>query len=169
VAASKSGMFGKIVSSYVVSAYARTYPDVKFDDYVGYGRRLIVADIASRCVAGYKTLFSVLETMLLPKDGIFSREPTTGPLGRRLEENTPAGMIPAPVLIAQGEIDDLVLPDVQKRYVTARCAAAQPIDYRTYPGRDHLSLVTPDSPLTSELIQWTRDRLDGKPATPNCR
>jgi hypothetical protein len=65
--------------------------------------------MAERCVARYQTLFSVLETFLLPSDGIFRKDPTSGPLGTRLGENTPVNIVPSPLLIAQGEIDDLVL------------------------------------------------------------
>ncbi|MBA4172296.1 MAG: hypothetical protein C0511_06490 [Hyphomicrobium sp.] len=169
VQASKSGMFGKIVSSYVIAAYAQAYGDVKVEDYVGLLSRVIAGDMAKRCVAGYQTLFSVLETTLLPAEGIFRKDPTSGPLGSRLAENTPTNIVPSPLLIAQGEIDDLVLPEVQKRYVTARCSAGQRIDFRTYPGRDHVSVVAPDSPLAPELVQWTRDRFEGKPAKNTCR
>lgn len=169
VQASKSSMFGKIVSSYVVSAYAQAYPDVNVNDYVSFRPRVIAGDMANRCVAGYQTLFSVLETFLLPADGIFRKDPTSGPLGTRLGENTPINIVPAPLLIAQGEVDDLVLPEVQKRYVNARCSAGQRIDYRTYPGRDHVSVVAPDSPLAPELIQWTRDRFQGKPSLNTCQ
>ncbi len=169
VMSSKGGMFGKIVSSYLVVAYAQAYPDVKLEDYVGIGSRLIVRDIASRCVSGYQTLFSVLETSLLPADGIFSRDPTAGPLGERLTENTPARTIHAPLLIAQGESDDLVLPEVQNRYVESRCSAGQRVDFRTYSGRDHVSLVASDSLLVRDLVQWSRDRFDDKPVLNSCR
>ncbi len=169
VSASKGSMFGKIVSAYILHGYAQAYPDVKPEDYLGGVSRLIVDDIASRCVGGYGTLLSVIETMLLPSGGIFARDPTTGPLGRRLGDNTPAGLIPAPVLLAQGEADDLVLPAVQSGFVAARCAAAQNIDFRTYAGRDHVSVVKPDSPLAAELLAWTRDRFAGKAAEGNCK
>jgi acetyl esterase/lipase len=169
VSASKSGMFGKIVSAYIVRGYAQAYSDVKAEDYVGSVSRFIANDIASRCVGGYGTLFSVLETKLLPADGIFSQDPMAGPLGKRLGENTPTRIIPAPVLIAQGEADDLVLPGVQKRFVTARCSAGQKIDFRTYAGRDHVSVVAADSPLAPELVSWTRDRFEGKAAEGGCK
>lgn len=169
VASSKGGMFGKIVSSYIVRGFAQAYPDVKPEEYVSGLTRIVIKDIAGRCTAGYATLFSVLETNILPPDGIFSKDPLSGPLGERLAQNTPASIIPAPVLIAQGEIDDLVIPDVQKRYVAARCSAGQKIDFRTYPGRDHVSVVAEDSPLTPELIAWTRDRFAGKPDDGNCK
>jgi hypothetical protein len=162
-------MFGKIVSSYIVRGYTQAYLDVKAEDYVGGAARIIANDIATRCIGGYGTLFSVLATKLLPADGIFSRDPTGGPLGKRLGENTPSRIIPAPVLIAQGEADDLVVPEVQKRYVNARCSAGQKIDFRTYVGRDHVSVVASDSPLASELLSWTRERFEGKPAEGNCK
>ena len=168
VAASKGSMFGKIVSSYLIAAYARAYPDVRIADYVGAWSRLVASDIAARCVSGYATMLSIIETLALPRGGIFLRDPTTGPLGDRLAENTPTGRIDAPLLIAQGETDDLVLPAVQRRYVAARCAAGQPVDFRTYPGRDHLSVVAATSPLAADLMVWTRDRLDGKPARSTC-
>jgi alpha-beta hydrolase superfamily lysophospholipase len=169
ISASKSGMFGKIVSSFVVRGYAQSYPDVSAAEYVSFPTRLIVDDIATRCVGGYATLFSVLQTKLLPADGVFSKEPTSGALGARLRENTPTGSIPAPVLIAQGAADDLVVPEVQKRYVQARCADGQAIDLRIYDGRDHISVVAPDGPLAPELFAWTRDRFDGKPAADTCK
>lgn len=169
VSASKGSMFGKIVSSYIVRGYAQAYADVKAGDYVSGMSRIIANDIAGRCVGGYATLFSALETGLLPAGGIFARDPTHGPLGERLGENTPSGIIPAPVLIAQGEEDDLVLPEVQRRYVEARCAAGQRIDLRTYAGRDHVSVVAPDSPLAPELLAWTRDRFEGKPGEGDCK
>ena len=161
--------FGKIVSSYLVGAYAAAYPDVGMSAYVSPRVRPLVRDIASRCVGGRATLFSVMETKLLPAAGIFARDPTSGPLGERLRQNTPATAIPAPVLIAQGSDDDLVLASLQARYVAARCAAGQPIDYRIYPRRDHVSLVTDHAALDADLVAWSRDRFAGLPDTPNCR
>lgn len=168
VASSKGSMFGKIVSSYLVKGYSQAYPDVREEDYVTGAARIVASDIAARCVGGYETLLSVLATNLLPAGGIFSKDPTSGPLGKRLEANTPKRIIPAPVLIAQGEADDLVRLDVQARYVMERCSAGQKVEFRTYPARDHVSVVSSDSPLAPELIIWTRDRFQGKPAEGNC-
>lgn len=169
LASGQSSMFGKIVSSYVAHAYSAAYPEIRIDDTVKARARALVGDIATRCAGGWDTLFSVLETLLLPSDGIFARDPRSGPLGDRLRENTPTGPIAAPVLIAQGTADDLVPPEIQERFVRARCAAGQPIDYRSYPGRDHLSLVAAESPLSNDLIAWTRDRLAGHPASAECQ
>ncbi len=168
VQASKGSIFGKIISSYILTAYARAYPDVRLEDYASPTSRLVAHQIASRCIGGYQTRLAVLASKLLPRDGLFSKDPGSGALGIRLDQNTPSGNVPVPLLIAQGEADDLILPGLQQRFVQERCSQGQHIDYRTYPDRDHVSLVSPASPLAAELIEWTRDRLGGKAARNTC-
>jgi uncharacterized membrane protein HdeD (DUF308 family) len=157
---------GAIFASYVIQGYADTYPDVRFADYVRPTAQLQVHEMASRCLTS-EALVSVIQTFLFDKS-IYAMDPSTGPLAARLAENVPRGPIEAPLLVGQGAIDPLVTPSAQAGFVQQRCAAGYPVDYRTYAGEDHLSVVAPDSPLIPELIAWTQDRLDGKPATPTC-
>jgi alpha-beta hydrolase superfamily lysophospholipase len=164
----QTSMFGKIVSSYAISAYAQAYPDVKIENYLDVGSRWLVSDIAERCVGGWQTLFSAVQTYLLPSGGIFERNPVDGAFGDRLRQNVPSAPIKSPVMIAQGKEDDLVFEQVQAEYTTSRCAVGQAIDYRVFPNLDHISLVADDSPLASTAIKWTADRFAGLPATPNC-
>ncbi|SMF65290.1 Secretory lipase [Allosphingosinicella indica] len=162
--ASADNVFGKIVSAYVVTRYAAAYPEVRPADYGA--DRMLVRAIANRCVGGREVIIPAIEALLVGP--IFTRPPREGPLGARLAENVPTGGVAAPLLIAQGEADDLVLPAIQDGYVAARCRAGQPIDYRRYAGRDHLSLLAADSPFPRELVAWTRDRIAGKPAADRC-
>ena len=91
VQASKGSIFGKIISSYILTAYARAYPDVRLGDYASPTSRLVAHQIASRCIDGYQTRLAVLASKLLPRDGLFSKDPgSTGdparskhPLGQR--------------------------------------------------------------------------------------
>ena len=76
--------------------------------------------------------------------------------------------MPAPLLVAQGDADPLVLPAMQRQWVAARCTAGQRLDFRSYPGLDHLSLVAADSPLTPGLGAWAQARLAGTPARTTC-
>lgn len=161
-------ILGKIVSAYVMHAYSAAYPDVRPVDYMGWWSRALADDIGRRCLGGTETLFSVAETALLPHGGAFSQDAASGPLGARLEQNTPRGAINAPLLIAQGEDDDAVLPRMQRAYVGSRCAAGQPVDFLSYPDLGHLSLVAEGSPLTADLMTWTRDRFAGVPPAPGC-
>lgn len=163
--AAQHTLVGRIMSSFVLRAYGEAYADVAFDAYVPGWRRLVAGDMAGRCLAGRKALFSVAEALLIGGT-IFATPPGAGPLGERLAQNTPDHALPSPLLIAQGLADDLVLPEIQQRFVRRRCEAGQALAYRTYPGRDHLSVVAPDSPMTPDLVQWTRDRIAGA-APPN--
>jgi alpha-beta hydrolase superfamily lysophospholipase len=166
--AAQSGGFGAIVSAYLVHAYAAIYPGIDVSSTIPFRARWLAADIAGRCVGGYETLMSIAQTMLMPAGGIITRETVNGTLGARLRENTPDKPITAPVFIAQGEADDLVLPSIQRRFVTARCAAGQKIAFKLYLGLDHISLVAPGSALGSDLINWTRERLAGLPVASTC-
>jgi acetyl esterase/lipase len=158
---------GKIMGSFIVTAYSDAYSDVVFDEYVRSGARLLARDMASRCLAAPGALFSVVEATRL-ETSIFGRAVTSGPLAERLERNVPRLPIAAPVLIAQGNADDLVLPAIQERFVKERCSAGQRLEYRTYEGRDHVGLVARESALIGDLVRWTKDRLAGAPSPPGC-
>jgi alpha-beta hydrolase superfamily lysophospholipase len=161
-------MVGRIMSSFVLRAYGEAYPDVRFENYASGLRGLLAQDMSGRCLAGPQALFSVAEAAIAG-GSIFSAAPTGGALGARLSQNTPSSRITPPLLIAQGLADDLVLPEVQAGFVHGRCADGQALEFRTYAGRDHLSLVAADSPLTADLVAWTRERIEARPAAPGCR
>lgn len=160
---------GSLFASYVIGAYTATYPDVKLDAFVRPGAQPIVAQMEQRCLADPRVMASVLSALSLSKDpDIFATDPTTGAMGDRLRQNIPTGSIGAPLFIGQGEADSLVLRSVQDGYVAGRCQAGQALEYRTYPGRDHVPLVEADSPLVPDLISWTQDRLAGKAPVSTC-
>jgi alpha-beta hydrolase superfamily lysophospholipase len=163
----RTSAFGKIVSAYVLKAYGAAYPDIDAAGYRKPWTKWLLEDIASRCVGDLRSLFSVAETFLLPDD-VFARDPLQGAMGERLAQNSPPGPFAVPVLLAQGKTDDLVLPAVQDGYVKARCAEGMVMDYREIDDRDHMSLVLQEKPLTELLMQWSKDRFDGKSAAAAC-
>ncbi|WP_040796753.1 lipase family protein [Nocardia higoensis] len=160
---------GSVFASYVVAAYTATYPDVSFDRYIIPAARTLVRDMSTRCLAEPGILVSVLSALSIDRDRpVFAVDPLDGAFGDRLRENTPAGPLTVPLLLAQGGADPLITPAVQDAYAADRCAAGWNVDYRVYPKRDHLGVVAADSPLVPELITWTRARFAGRPQTPNC-
>lgn len=158
---------GSIFASYVVEAYASTYPGSDAASYVRPGARLIVSEMATRCLGEPGALVSVAEALSMDQP-LWTTEPTSGPLGERLAENVPTGPVPAPLLVAQGRADTLILPSAQDAYVGERCTAGDPVDYRTYDGRDHVGLVQADSLLVPDLLRWTEARFAGEAPTPTC-
>lgn len=158
---------GEIFGSYVIDAYARTYDDVRLADYVRPAARPIVREIAARCLSEPSALVSVATVLSLDKP-VWSGDPKHGAFAARLRENVPTGPVTAPLLLAQGAADDLVTPAAQDAYVAERCAAGQALDHRSYPGRDHLSLVAADSPAMADLLTWTEERFAGQPGRDTC-
>jgi pimeloyl-ACP methyl ester carboxylesterase/uncharacterized membrane protein HdeD (DUF308 family) len=159
---------GSIFASYVLTAYAATYDDVDLDDYVEDTARVTVEELAGRCLGEPAVLASVL-TSISTKMTVFSGDLREGALAERLAQNRPTGPIDAPLLIAQGEADPLVVPEVQASFVGDLCSSGQAVDYRTYPDRDHVGVVNADSPLIPDLVDWTRDRFAGVESTDSCR
>lgn len=160
------GSGGAVFGAYLIQAYADTYPDVRFNDAVRPAARIPTRELAGRCLTAPPLYLSGLSALLAGRS-IWAADTATGAFGNRLGQNTPSGPIQAPVLIAQGETDTTVPADVQAGFVRQRCATG-PVDYRTYPGRDHLGLIAADSPLIPDLLAWTQDRLAGRPPHSSC-
>ncbi len=158
---------GKMLSSYIVTAYAAHYPELDAATLVRPVARPVVRDIARRCMAGLEALPGVVDALVRPRT-IFRDDPTQGALGARLLENRAPITRDAPVLLLQGDADPLVLPSVQAAFVRDECARGGLIDYRTFAGEDHLSLVAPDSPAEAALLDWTRARFAGEAASERC-
>ncbi|WP_290050099.1 lipase family protein [Nocardia nova] len=158
---------GEVFASYVITAYAGTYPDTRFDDYVRPGARIITREMAQRCLAEKSVLVSVLTSLFLDKP-IWRGDPDRGPLLDNLRRNVPSAAIPAPVFIGQGTADTLVVPSAQDGYVAQRCRAGYAVDYRTYPNLGHLQVVEPESPAIADLIAWTAERFARRPAANTC-
>lgn len=158
---------GTIFASYVLEGYAATYPDVRFADYVRGSARLVVHEMAARCLAERGILVSVLQS-LLAGDTIWAQDPLSGRLGTRLAENVPLGAIDVPLFMGQGLADPIIPPDAQQAYVDQRCASGGILEYRTYPGFGHVDIVEPESPLIADLMAWTRARLAGEEPASTC-
>jgi pimeloyl-ACP methyl ester carboxylesterase/uncharacterized membrane protein HdeD (DUF308 family) len=160
---SKAGM---LFASLMVAGYSNAYSDVSFDAYVRASARTPVRALVGRCLSEPATLLS-LPTVLSGED-IFGQHLTSGPLGARLAQNVPSQVTHTPTLIAQGDADSLVLPPVQTAFARKLCQAGEKLEYRTYPGLDHVPLVEPNSPLIPYLLSWTENRFENAPAPDNC-
>jgi hypothetical protein len=160
-------LIGRVMTSYVLSAYSAHFDDVRFDDYTTGLRAPLARAMAGRCLAGAGALASVA-LAAVAGGTIFTQSPTTGALARRLGENTPAALPTMPVLLGQGLADDLVLPPVQQGYARTQCAKGAAWSIVEYAGRDHLSVVAADSPFIDDLLAWTEARFAAAPVPPGC-
>lgn len=160
---SKAGM---LFASLMVAGYSNAYTDVAFNDYIRASAQKVVRSVVGRCLSEPATLVSL--PAVLTGARIFSHHLNSGPLGTRLAQNVPSQVTQAPTLIAQGQADSLVLPPVQNAFARQLCQSGEKLEYRTYPGLDHVPLVEPNSPLIPYLLSWTQDRFHGTTAPSNC-
>lgn len=165
--ASKNEVGGKTVSAYIAGSWNEVYPELDLAGHLDPGTAHGVEKIANLCFNEKDVIAALVRGTQIPEQ-VFPDSLLDGGLGEKLRENSPTGPWPAPVLVAQGLSDPLVKPEMQQGWVDGRCAAGDPIDYRTYPGLGHLSLVGPDSPLTPQLVDWTLARWSGEAPTPTC-
>lgn len=160
---------GSLFGAYVAAAYEAHYDDVTYDAILEPGALRITRELAARCLAEPSIVVSIVESLAVEQDrAIFRGDPTTGAFGDRLRENTPTGPTDIPLLLAQGSVDPLVKPAVQRAFVDQRCATGLPVDYREYEGFEHVDVVGSESPLPDELVAWTTARLAGEEPISTC-
>ncbi|HMO00078.1 MAG TPA: lipase family protein [Miltoncostaeaceae bacterium] len=154
---------GKVLTALAVSSWTTVYPELDFDAAVVRRARAPIRAIARRCL--FPGFFVVAAQAGLLPARLLAVDITTDPAWkRRVAENTPTGPIDAPVLLAQGVNDPLVSPAAQARYVAARCAAGEDIDFRRHP-RGHVDIMESAGP---ELVAWTSRLFAGAPVAAGC-
>lgn len=151
---------GSVFGSFVAMAYADTYDDLELSDFIKPAAVPFVKKLASRCLSEPGILKSVLVALSLGDQEILSGDPGDGAIGEHLRANIPRDPGPGPLFIAQGEADTLVVPDVTKAYVTQLRNEGHQVEFKTYPGLDHMPLVQADSSFLPELLAWTKARID---------
>ncbi len=149
-----TGVSGKTLSSYIVTAWNDAYPDLHLADRLTPGVARGVEQVAGLCFNQQDVLAAILRGSQIP-DQVVPRTLLDGELGDLLVDNTPSGPFPAPVLLIQGSADTLITPSMQGGWVAARRADGQEIDYRTQDGAGHMDLVGDGSAAVPEIVDWT--------------
>lgn len=170
VLAHPDALGASLAVSYVVDSYTTYYDGLDVDAVVAPSARSLVREAASRCTGQGGTLVTVLAGLSVARDQPIVRDGAVdGPFGTRLTANVAHGPWGAPVFIGQGNADEVVPFRLTTAYVGQLCAAGQPLEFRSYAGDDHMSVLARGSRLNSDLVAWTTDRLAGKPAADTCR
>ncbi len=159
---------GKLIGPYIALSYGRFYPDVTFEqalrpDALGAARKIVnlcgfVPPEDPKRIAALSATF----------DGPSLAMSTNAALAARLAQNTADRAIVAPLMIAQGLSDLVVPPGAIDAWVHERCTAGQSLDYWTFAGRDHVSIVKPGTPLDAPLVAWTTARFANEPQAGGC-
>lgn len=99
--------------------------------------------------------------------GVIARNPLEVAPWRDLIHASSAGNRPAgaPVLVVQGEADQLVLRPLSDAWVKKACTAGDVVDYRTYPGADHGTVIPA---ARADVLEWLDARVQGDAAANGC-
>lgn len=158
----------KRLGAYVARAYSRFYPDIGFEQALRPEALAAARDMQNLCgflPPEHPRRIHALAASFQGPALATSKNPV---LAARLAENAANGAIAAPVLVAQGLADIVVPVAATNAYVKGRCAAGQRLDYWTFEGPDHVSIVRPGTPLDEPLVAWTSARFTGDPQPPGC-
>jgi pimeloyl-ACP methyl ester carboxylesterase len=152
---------------YLALSYSRFYPDITFEQALRPEALDAARQIVNLCCFPPEDPERIA-ALAATFDGPALATSSNKALETRLEQNTPDRPIQAPVVIAQGLSDIVVPPSVTDAYVEERCAAGQPLEYWTFVGRDHLTILQPGTPIEEALMGWTRARFANEPQATGC-
>lgn len=158
---------GIVLTAFAVASWSATFPQASKSTIVDPLARPFVADFPDLCVVTTAQGLSGLPDVLALEVGFLSTDPTTAPGWSGLLTENAAGDVPTsvPFLVAQGETDTLVRPDVTKAYVDQQCGRGASIELYTYAGVDHFGVRTAAAP---DVLRWLQSRLAGEAAPSGC-
>jgi pimeloyl-ACP methyl ester carboxylesterase len=110
---------------------------------------------------------AVLQAFSGDHTNLFAVDPLSVPelvpiLAENSAGNRPAG---APVLVVQGTADRTIPKPLTDAFVAKACAAGDTVDYRTYDGADHGSVI---EAARADVLAWLAERAAGTPAPSTC-
>ena len=78
---------------------------------------------------------------------------------------SPAARLPlgVPLLLTHGERDDIVPPDMSRRFAEAARAAGDDCDLVIEPDEDHFGHIDPSNPLWAAVTEWLAGPAGGRP------
>jgi pimeloyl-ACP methyl ester carboxylesterase len=131
----------------IIVGAAAADPDISLDRVLSDQALALLPLVRRECVFDLVRDFEMLAPSQLERPGAdLSR------LFGVLDAQNPALTIRHPVLIIQGEADQIVPPPVTRRLVGELKAKGDAVTYRTYPGVDHLSIVAPSASAATAFL-----------------
>ncbi|HWF35430.1 MAG TPA: alpha/beta fold hydrolase [Solirubrobacteraceae bacterium] len=164
----RDGTFGRVLSAYTLDTWSQVYPQLRLDQVVTSLAQPVVRRLAKICLSTDNGPVAAAAVSLALKLSYLHKLPwELDPWKHLLKLNTPgAAKIPAPVLITQGGADKLVRPPVTADFAKHLCSQGTTVDYRAYPGVDHLR-AGPDT--ASDVAHWIAERFARVKAASTCK
>jgi hypothetical protein len=138
----------------IAAGFAAAYPDADLSSIL---TRAALRDIG---VVDTGCLDDVVRTFSRPVEAVFRLERLLlPPWPGRLAENSPGGArTEAPIFVAQGAADALVVPELTDALVERLCGIGDTVTYRRYPGATHVGVA---DAAAGDIEAWLADRFAG--------
>jgi uncharacterized membrane protein HdeD (DUF308 family)/alpha-beta hydrolase superfamily lysophospholipase len=158
---------GNVLIAMAVATWTQVYDDISLGQVVYPAAQSYVTAIANDCIQNSQQLEAPLAPATLLGMRFFSRRPwEIGAWSDIIAANMPGGArTSAPILLNQGEADQIIAPAVQANFVDKLCAAGNNVEYRTYPGIGHVPIAHDSAP---DVVPWIAERFAGAPANAGC-
>ena len=160
---------GVTIGSYAFTAYQADYasehPGLALDSILTPEAAEVAPKMEQLCLFGQN---AELHDLAKPLVGSYlSGDPsTTEPWAGFLEENTPGGTpLGVPLLIVQGEADELVRPAATKAFAERLCEQGERVAFHPYTTATHATIVIQALP---EVRAWLKAARSGSDTQPSC-
>lgn len=153
----------RVITTLVLVGVAAEDPEVEVADYLSSDAADAAKVIEEGCMA------DIIGSMLGPaaEPDYFTVDPRSAPVGEAwLADNDPGSVaFDAPLLLAQGGQDVVVVPARTDAFEARLCRVGQVVHRVDAPTASHDSIVTDAS---TEIEAWLADRFAGAPAPDDC-
>ncbi len=152
--------FGLVALS--IYSYGETYDELVYGDVLTPTATERIGVVDEVCLQGVTNAFADQRTSAWLVTNPLDVEPWAA----RVEQNEPGSTaIAAPVLVAQGMTDFVVLASSTDTAVERLCAGGNTVEYREYPGADHGEVL---AAAGDDIFDWVVARVAGEGARSTC-
>ena len=127
----------------------------------------LIRRIANNCVSldGFKlgTKIGLVRLSYALRNVDLAASPAWGPLLAR--NSVQPFRYGVPLLVAQGQKDVIVSPDVTRQFIRRQCRQGDPLKLIQVEGGDHVTIA---KRTATETVAWIGDRFAGRPAPNDC-
>jgi acetyl esterase/lipase len=142
----------------IAAGFAAAYPDADLSTVLTPAAMRDVHVVDEGC------LEDIVATFSRPVDQVFRIDRMVlPPWPELLEENSPGRVATvAPIFVAQGGEDPLVVPELTEALVDRLCEVGDRVTYRRYPGASHVGVA---EAAGDDIARWLGARFMGFPAS----
>ena len=165
--ADKDSMAGHVLASFTFGSWAFKY-GVPLSGLMQDETIRIIDRINSNCIDNLESQLDILKSLdKLGADFRPTRTLNTPPWNRFIATNSISGLSArVPALIMQGAADDIVRPQVTRRFVNNSCRNGAKVRYVELQSLGHSKAAAASA---VSATNWLNDRLAGRPAPSNCK